>query len=464
MHAKKSDPIENALDILSDGTPITDLVDREKREVATRVFSDPEVYRLELDRIFSKSWIVLGHESEIPNVGDFVTRKMAEDPVILTRQKDGTVTCVLNVCPHRGAIVCREESGNSAVFRCIYHGWIFNHDGSFRGAPFKEEMYPDGLDTVNLTLRKARVEMFCGIIFANWDESAPSLDDYLGDAKFYLNTTFGRTEAGVEVIGAPQRYVINANWKTAAEQFGGDAYHAGQLHRSLGALSGGDPANPRDWQMHAPKVSIDNGHNVLCFDLSYILDKLTGGKKGLSVLEKLNILPPSGLPQEMLPEMLQHLSEQELEFIATTPQSAGGMFPNVGVWCMYNPGPDQSLLPFMSFRSYVPIGPDKFEFCMWVLVAKGASEEYRRTVRRSTSFMQGASGFIESDDAEVWPAQTMAAQGHVAGQTTLKYWALSGDSRPEGWPGGGRVHTGFARDDTQWNWWQAYFDRMEQKV
>ena len=215
--------------------------------------------------------------------------------------------------------------------------------------------------------------------------------------------------------------------------------------------------------MHAPKVSFANGHNTLCFDLSDLFHKISGGKE-LSILEKLHMLPPSGLPPEMLPEMLERFSDKELEFVATTPQSAGGMFPNVGVWCMYNPGPDRTLLPFMSFRTYVPLGPDKFEFCMWVLVAKGASAEYRKLVRRSTSFMQGAAGFIEGDDAEVWPGQTTASHGFIARQTTLKYWALSGDSHPEGWPGNGHVHTGFARDDTQWNWWQAYFDRMEQKA
>src|SRR5208283_5618774 len=106
--------------------------------------------------------------SEIPNAGDFVTRKMGDDPVILSRRQDGGIDCLLNVCPHRGATVCREEAGNGAVFRCIYHGWIFNTDGSFRGAPFKEEMYPDGMDAARLALPKARVGVYCGIIFANW--------------------------------------------------------------------------------------------------------------------------------------------------------------------------------------------------------------------------------------------------------------------------------------------------------
>lgn len=446
--------------VLSDGTPLEQLIDREHREVATRLLTDPEIYEIELERIFAKSWIVLGHESEIPDAGDFVTRKMGDDMVILVRKRDGSIECLLNACPHRGAIVCREETGNNALFRCIYHGWTFNTDGSFRGAPFREEMYPHGLDVGRLGLARARVGCHCGIIFANWDETAPSLDEFLGEYKFYLDMMFGLTPAGMEVIGAPQRFVIDANWKTASEQAAGDAYHAGQLHRTLALLTGGDPNDARDWQLHAPKVSVGNGHSVLCFDPGDLFRAMSGGKE-LSVTEKLQMLPPAGVPHEQLSEMFDHLSEKEQEFLATTPPAAACMFPNVGVICMYDPAPTGPPRPFLSFRTWVPLGPDKLEFCMWVLVAKGSPEAYRSTVRSSTSFMRGASGVIEIDDATIWPEQTASARGYMARQKTLKYMAVSGDSRVSYWPGGGQVHEGFSRDDTQWHWWQTYFNRME---
>jgi phenylpropionate dioxygenase-like ring-hydroxylating dioxygenase large terminal subunit len=448
---------------LSDGTPIASLIDRDLREVSARVLSDPEIYRLELERIFSRSWIVLGHESEIPNAGDFVTRKLGDDPVILSRRHDGGIDCVLNVCSHRSATVCREEAGNASALRCIYHGWIFNLDGSFRGAPFKTEMYPDGVDAERLALRKARVGVCAGIIFANWDDSAPSLDEFMGDYKLYLNMIFGLATAGMEVLGPPQRFVMNANWKTASEQSAGDAYHAGQLHRCIAALTGGNPTDPRDWQLHAPKASFANGHNILCFETGGLFRAMSGGRE-LSVLEKLHLLPPAGLPREMLPESLQRFNEKELAFLATTPPAAGGMFPNMGIICMHDVGPERMPLPFLSFRTWVPLGPEKLEFCMWVLVAKGASEEYRSSMRRSTAFTHGASGIIEIDDAEVWPGQTSSSRGHIGGGETLKYLGMSGVTAAEDWPGGGQVHAGFSRDDTQWNWWQAYFDHLEQKA
>lgn len=453
---------------LSDGTPIASLIDRERREISPRVFSDPEVYQLEMERLFSRTWNIVGHVSEIPNPGDFVTRTIGEDPVIVVRRRDGEIECLLNMCSHRGAMVVREEAGNANVLRCIYHGWIFNLDGSVRGMPWKDEMYPPGTDFERLGLTKARVEVYAGIIFANWDSSAPSLDDYLGEYKRYMDLIFDKLPGGMEVLGAPQRFIVDANWKTVSEQFGGDAYHAGQLHRDLGKLIPADPANPADWHMYATKVSTNNGHSIICMDQTRIIQILTGCGDNLpSLNDRLEMLPPPGVPREMLSELKKHRTVEELEFMMSSPPGNGSIFPCGGVWNMYNPMAEGPPGPFLSFRTYLPAGPDKFEFCMWTLVAKGASEEYRRLVLRSTSFVQGAGGFVEGDDGATWPSQTLASKGYMARKTqSYKYWSMTGEHKPKDWPDamGGHVHGGFSRDDPQWNWWQRYFDRLEGKV
>ena len=453
---------------LSDGTPIASLIDREKREVSPRVFSDPEVYQLEMERLFARTWNIVGHVSEIPKAGDFVTRTIGDDPVVIVRKRDGGIECLLNVCTHRGTVVVREEAGNANVLRCIYHGWIFNLDGSLRGMPWKEQMYPEGsTDFQRLGLTKARVEICSGIIFANWDATAPSLDDFLGEYKKYMTLIFDKLPGGMEVLGPPQRFVVDANWKTAAEQFGGDAYHAGQLHRDLAKLLPADPANPADWQMLATKVSTDGGHNIICFDQNRIFRLLTGCDEMPSLDERMEMLPPPGVPRDMLPELKKYRTVEELEFMMSTPPGNGGIFPCGGVWNMYNPLSDGFPAPYLSFRTYLPAGPDKFEFCMWVLVAKGASEEYRHLVRRTTAFTQGAGGFIEGDDGAAWPSQTSASRGYMARKTlSYKYWSMTGEHTPEDWPEamGGHIHGGFSRDDPQWNWWQRYFDRLEGKV
>jgi len=104
---------------LSDGTKVVDLVNVNTREVQMRALSDPELYELEMERIFGKIWVFLGHESEIPNSGDFVTRDMGSDSVLVTRDKSGEVHVLLNLCTHRGMRVSTLDAGNTQIHTCI---------------------------------------------------------------------------------------------------------------------------------------------------------------------------------------------------------------------------------------------------------------------------------------------------------------------------------------------------------
>src|SRR5271156_3204297 len=152
---------------LSDGVRLRDLIDFNKREVALRVLSDPEIYRLELKRIFARSWIALGHVAEIPNAGDYVRRAIGQDQVIVTRGRDGEVSVLLNACSHRGMEICWADQGNQASFKCPYHGWVFDHAGNLLGAPFEKEMYGDW-DKGQYGLAKAQVAIRHGVIFGSF--------------------------------------------------------------------------------------------------------------------------------------------------------------------------------------------------------------------------------------------------------------------------------------------------------
>ena len=125
--------------VLSDGTKISDLIYPDTREVQMRVLSDPEIYELEMEKIFGKTWVMLGHESEIPNSGDFIVRDMGSDSVIVARDKAGEVHVTLNVCPHRGMRVALTDCGNTQIHKCIYHGWAFRTNGDFVGSPVERE-------------------------------------------------------------------------------------------------------------------------------------------------------------------------------------------------------------------------------------------------------------------------------------------------------------------------------------
>src|SRR5438094_54599 len=129
--------LSNAGVVLRDGTTLDDLVRRETFEVQLRVHSDEDLYKFEMERIFGRTWLLLGHETEIPKSGDFIVRDMGDDQVIVARDRSGDVFVSLNVCPHRGMRVCTAEAGNAQIHRCIYHGWAFRPDGSFVGAPIE---------------------------------------------------------------------------------------------------------------------------------------------------------------------------------------------------------------------------------------------------------------------------------------------------------------------------------------
>src|SRR3546814_6199612 len=109
-----------------------------------------------MKHIFAKTWLMLAHQTEIPESGDYVVRDMGEDQVIVGRTSDGAIHVSLNICPHRGMRICMGDAGNAAVHRCIYHGWAFRPDGSFIGAPVeREQMHGDIRQKSELGLRRS---------------------------------------------------------------------------------------------------------------------------------------------------------------------------------------------------------------------------------------------------------------------------------------------------------------------
>ena len=207
--------------------------DLKKGLLPLRVFNNQQVYDAELRRIFARSWVYIGHESEIPKPGDYAMRTIGEDPFIFVRGKDGVIRVLLNSCRHRGAQICRTEMGNASGFTCSFHGWSYKNTGELEAVPAKKDGYRQ-LDISQWGLFAApKVESYCGLVFANLDPEAASLDDYLGSYKWYLDIQFKLSEGGMEVIGEPHRWMVDANWKQGAENFCGDSSHTQMTHRSV---------------------------------------------------------------------------------------------------------------------------------------------------------------------------------------------------------------------------------------
>ena len=121
--------------------PIDQMIDTQRGMISREIFVSPEFYREELEKLFTRAWLFVGHESQIPNPGDFFVSRMGEESVILCRDAAGTVHVFLNSCRHRGMKVCRYEQGNTSLFVCPYHSWSYTTDGKLQGVPLYRALY-----------------------------------------------------------------------------------------------------------------------------------------------------------------------------------------------------------------------------------------------------------------------------------------------------------------------------------
>jgi p-cumate 2,3-dioxygenase subunit alpha len=234
--------------------------------VNRRAFTDPECLEQERARLFSRCWIYVGHESEIPHAGDYRARTVAGRPMVLVRGDDNVVRVLLNTCTHRGALVCRQKSGNARTFQCPYHAWTFNSRGQLVGVP-GEESYSDAFSRDELRLvSPAQVDSYRGFIFACFNPTADSLYDYLAGAREYLDLVADQSQVGMKVVAGQQSYSARANWKLLAEN-GIDGYHALPLHQRYFGFLNDVGVDVRNFGKHQRAVDLGNGHAVLEFQV-----------------------------------------------------------------------------------------------------------------------------------------------------------------------------------------------------
>lgn len=198
------------------------------------LYYDPRVFEDELERIFYREWIYVGHESEVSQPGDYHLKRIGRQPVIMTRDKQGEVHLLLNRCTHRGNELCQSEWGNSSHFRCPYHGWTFKNDGQLTGAPYRSG-YNGALDKNELGLGTvARMASYRGFVFGSMSPEGISLDEHLGDlGKDGIDRLCELSPEGeVELTAGWMRHRTLANWKMMTENEV-DGYHPLFVHKSL---------------------------------------------------------------------------------------------------------------------------------------------------------------------------------------------------------------------------------------
>ena len=211
---------------------VSGLVDAEGGLLDRAIFTDEQLYRQELRRVFAPSWLFLAHTDQFHKPGDFFTTYMGEDPVIVTMDRNRRIRAYLNSCRHRGARVCRADVGATRNFTCTYHGWAYDLDGKLVSIPNRDG-YPQSFDTADWGLVEVpNVQSYHGLIFGTWNPRPESLTDYLGEMAWYMDAMLDRDPEGTVVLGGVHKWELEGNWKLAAEQFATDWYHVNMSHAS----------------------------------------------------------------------------------------------------------------------------------------------------------------------------------------------------------------------------------------
>ncbi|MSQ32216.1 MAG: aromatic ring-hydroxylating dioxygenase subunit alpha, partial [Dehalococcoidia bacterium] len=335
--------------------------------------------------------------------------------VLLTRDSKGKLHGFLNMCRHRGNRICRADYGNAPSFMCTYHGWTFATDGKLVGVPGYKEAYFEELDRSQWGLVEAgQIDSYKGIVFATWDKQAPTLADYLGDMAWWLDLVVDRREGGTEVLGGSHKWVLHANWKFGADNFGGDGYHIPVTHGSTG-LAGISRRQPLNQSIYSPDrrtVRPGNGHAVL------------GGYDGPGrnpAMEYSGTDPISNY-------RIQHLAEMEKRIGELHAKQGGinvsNMFPNF----TWHGAP--------MIRNWHPRGPRQMEVWSYCIVDKAAPADVKDAMRRNYTKTFGPTGGLEQDDMNNWLQCTQSGMSPAAKRVEMNVaMGLNHDLKSEIMPG-----------------------------
>jgi phenylpropionate dioxygenase-like ring-hydroxylating dioxygenase large terminal subunit len=200
-----------------------------------RYVVSPAIFAEELQKIFATNWVLLGHQSQLTEPGDYFLAEVAGESLIVAKDQRSTIRAFYNVCRHRGARLCEEQNGHAGAIQCPYHAWTYALDGRLLGAPHMDET--PGFKKAEYQLKPVRLGLWEGFIFLNLAEACASLEKWfepLG-AKFSpWNLAALRSAKRIE-------YDVKANWKLMFQNYS-ECYHCLGVHPELSKISPYDSA------------------------------------------------------------------------------------------------------------------------------------------------------------------------------------------------------------------------------
>jgi len=359
------------------------------------VYVSDDIFQQEMDRIFENTWLYVGHESEIPKPGDYVTTAIGMQPVIVTRHVDGSVNVLHNRCGHRGAIVCNDERGNTGrSFRCGYHGWTFKTNGELLGAPLKNG-YPEcyNLKERSFGLVPVHVQTYRGFIFAHASsaEGRPDIDlmDHLGEMRSCIDLLCDRAPEGeIDLSGGVQKYYLLGNWKAQIENLN-DLYHPPYSHESTTNKDGrqfvrraGDQQGPLILDGDSPKSFWDS-------------IRIYAFPRGHSYCGPLNLENSTkhddDVSQRYRASLRARHSAARVDEILTERFHNAIFYPNLNIQLLSS-----------HIRVIRPISVDKTEIRVYPVRLKGAPDEMYEAVVKYLNVTHSPASMIQTDDLEMF--------------------------------------------------------------
>lgn len=363
---------------------LSDLVQGDR--VNRRIYLDPEIFELELQKIFYATWIFVAHESQLPNVGDFFSTQVGRQPIFLSRHIDGKVYAHYNRCVHRGALVVNSETGCSNRYKCMYHGWTYGTDGRLESSPRQSVEECAGVDFSAIQLKPVeQCSTYRGFIFVKLKKGGIDLADYLGPTLSLIdNFVDASPEGAIEVSKTFHRFVFDGNWKHFADQ-AGDTYHTLATHSSTLREDGtqfkrrsgdqGDAAAFKDQEGDAkvldlPIYTFPNGHvaSGTLFDTEQ-----------------------RGGDWEVYRGSIQARHGARAQEILNPKYHDIGIFPSLGLNFVHG-----------TIDVTLPISVDKTELRVIPARRVGAPLSLYRDQIRYANQSHGAAGHVRSDDAEAF--------------------------------------------------------------
>ena len=353
--------------------------------VHRNIYTDPEIFELEMESIFGKAWVYIGHESQVPKPGDFFTTYLGHQPVVMSRHTDGKIYVLHNRCSHRGAIVVNERSGNAKHLRCCYHGWAFKPNGKLAAVPLKNG-YPDSLDLQGGDFdmqRVPRLADYHGFVFASLNENAPDFEKHLGGAKGTIDNMIARAPDGeVGIFGGVHKYEFPGNWKFQIEN-NLDHYHAPYAHECT--TSNGTQFKRQGGEIH---WSLDDKAFRSLWESagSWGSPKYGHGYVGRLPLNKENT-DPAYLEYKACLEA-RHGPERTKEILGSNRHNTV-LYPNLCLQTMAH-----------HVRVIRPIAVDRTEILVYAVFLKGAPDRYHESILRNMNVTHAAAALIQPDDVE----------------------------------------------------------------